>query len=221
MDNLDSQVTDTLSEKIRKVLAENIAFYRKERKITRAELAEKVGVSEAAIGQYERGDRSPSIEIVYKLAMSLGVNIDWLIFGNNAARHEDYHFLLKLGLPVEEMSDGTINVYSHSDALLSDIDDRNFYERILEEKKQIFHFKKSPDIIARFRNFQELHICLSLFRDMFFNALGARYLANKYFTELMTKDEIEIKELVLLEKNDIGELPPVEVSKTKLDEIKS
>lgn len=221
MDNLDSQVTDTVSEKIRKLLAENIAFYRKERKITRAELAEKIGVTEAAIGQYERGDRSPSIEITYKLAMALGVNVDWLICGNNAARQEDYMFLLRLGLPVEELPDGAINVYSHSDALLSNVEGRNFFTRILGEKKQIFHVKKSPDIIARFRNFQELHICLNLLRDMFFNALGSRYLANKYFTELMTKDEIEIPELILLEKNAIGELPPVEVSKSKLNEIKN
>lgn len=218
METLERQVSDKISEKIRDILASNIAAYRKDRKMTRAELAEKVGVSEAAIGQYERADRSPSIEVTYKLAMALRVNVDLLICGDNAAREEDLDFLINLGLTFKEMPDGKINVYSYSNAILSYDTNSNIFERIFEEKKQTFRFKKNPDVIARFENFQELHFCLLPLKRIFFNALGVRYYANKYFIELMTKEEIEMPELILLDKNAVGDLPPVKVSKSKLSE---
>lgn len=52
---------------------------RKNNKLTLKQLGELVGLSEQAIGQYERGDRNPSIEILNKIAAALGVSVNELI----------------------------------------------------------------------------------------------------------------------------------------------
>ncbi|UZP03353.1 helix-turn-helix transcriptional regulator [Clostridium botulinum] len=65
-------------------IGENIRIIRKERKLTLKDLGSKVGLSEQAIGQYERGDRSPNIEVINKIAIVLGVNTNELIYGKNS-----------------------------------------------------------------------------------------------------------------------------------------
>lgn len=52
---------------------------RKNNKLTLKQLGELVGLSEQAIGQYERGDRNPSIDILNKIATAIGVTVNDLI----------------------------------------------------------------------------------------------------------------------------------------------
>lgn len=58
---------------------DNIRRIRKHRKLTLKELGEGVGLSEQAIGQYERGERTISIEILKKIAFALDVNLSELL----------------------------------------------------------------------------------------------------------------------------------------------
>lgn len=51
-----------------------IRYYRNKNRITMKQLAERIGVSEQAIGNYERGDRTPSTQILIKIANALGVD---------------------------------------------------------------------------------------------------------------------------------------------------
>lgn len=46
---------------------------------TQEKLAEKIEVSDAYIGQIERGERSLSLETLVKLANQLGVTVDYLL----------------------------------------------------------------------------------------------------------------------------------------------
>lgn len=50
-----------------------------DKKMSRKELAEKVGVSQQLISCYVSGDRSPSTETLIKIADVLGVTVDSLI----------------------------------------------------------------------------------------------------------------------------------------------
>lgn len=50
-----------------------------DKKMSRKELAEKVGVSQQLISCYVSGDRSPSTETLIKIADALGVTVDSLI----------------------------------------------------------------------------------------------------------------------------------------------
>lgn len=60
------------------ILGKQIRKLRKEKKMTMKELAKNVDVTEQAISQYERGIRTPSQQIVKKIALALDVDIDSL-----------------------------------------------------------------------------------------------------------------------------------------------
>ena len=60
-------------------IGENIRYIRKKKKLTLKALGIKVGLSEQAIGQYERGDRKASIEVLDKIAAALDVSINDLL----------------------------------------------------------------------------------------------------------------------------------------------
>lgn len=54
-------------------LGDNIRKIRKSKKITMKELGEKINLSEQAIGNYERGDREPSLDTIKAIARVLDV----------------------------------------------------------------------------------------------------------------------------------------------------
>ena len=60
-------------------LADNMMLLRKKKGLSQAELGKMIGTSGDVIGRYERGDISPSIEAVAKIADALEVSIDYLI----------------------------------------------------------------------------------------------------------------------------------------------
>ncbi len=60
-------------------IGKRIAEYRRERKLTQEELANRIGISAQALSQYERGMRYPDIEILKSLCTVLGVSSDYLI----------------------------------------------------------------------------------------------------------------------------------------------
>lgn len=55
-----------------------LQLVRTERGLSRQDLAESAGVNVQTIGFIERGDYSPSLELAFKLAYSLGVSIEQL-----------------------------------------------------------------------------------------------------------------------------------------------
>jgi transcriptional regulator with XRE-family HTH domain len=52
---------------------------RKEKGLSREELAEKIGTSGPIVGRYERGDMMPSVEIATKISEALEVSLDFLV----------------------------------------------------------------------------------------------------------------------------------------------
>ncbi len=67
-------------------IGDNIKKLRIEKRLKQSELAEKSGISRVAIGNYERGDRIPNIEIVRKIANALEISLNKLLDGS----WEDY-----------------------------------------------------------------------------------------------------------------------------------
>lgn len=55
-----------------------ITFYRKQKKMSQAELARAIGVGQSTISGYENGTRSPMISVFAKIAHVLGVSMDEL-----------------------------------------------------------------------------------------------------------------------------------------------
>lgn len=62
---------------------ERLTATRTERGLTRAELAQRSGVSPSYLGQLEAGRSQPTLEILTNLAVALAVSIDDLAFDTN------------------------------------------------------------------------------------------------------------------------------------------
>jgi len=63
--------------------ANRLKIIREEKKISREELATKVGTSAPIIGRYEREERTPSIDTAKKIAEALQVSLDYLVGDSN------------------------------------------------------------------------------------------------------------------------------------------
>lgn len=64
-------------------LGEHMMLLRKKKGISQADLGKQIGTSGDVIGRYERGDITPSIDVVAKLADALEVSIDFLVGKTN------------------------------------------------------------------------------------------------------------------------------------------
>lgn len=63
-------------EKVRKNLVRQYIYYRKLRKMTQADMAEKAGVSRTNITRFEGGNYNPSLEMLVKLASALDMDLE-------------------------------------------------------------------------------------------------------------------------------------------------
>jgi transcriptional regulator with XRE-family HTH domain len=61
------------------LLGENICRLRKAKRLTQAELGQLVGTSGPVIGRYERGEMTPSVEAVARIADALDISMDYLV----------------------------------------------------------------------------------------------------------------------------------------------
>ncbi len=68
-----------ISEKGKKLLANNIKKYRKERGLTQNELGEMVGLTGVAIMHYEKAQREAKLETIEAIASALGVTGFYLL----------------------------------------------------------------------------------------------------------------------------------------------
>jgi len=50
-----------------------LAARRKEKGLTQAELAQRVGIAQRTVAAYESGERRPSVEVAKKIAQELGI----------------------------------------------------------------------------------------------------------------------------------------------------
>lgn len=58
---------------------DNMMLIRKKKGLSQADLGKIIGTSGDVIGRYERGDITPSIEVVIKIADALEVSVDYLV----------------------------------------------------------------------------------------------------------------------------------------------
>ena len=64
-------------------LGEHIVFLRKQKGFSQATLGKEIGTSGDIIGRYERDIMTPSIDVIIKVAETLGVSIDYLVGKTN------------------------------------------------------------------------------------------------------------------------------------------
>ena len=66
-------------------LGSRIAESRRERGLTQAEVADRMGVTPQAVSKWERGLACPDLVFLDDLSFVLGVSIDWLLTGQKRA----------------------------------------------------------------------------------------------------------------------------------------
>ena len=66
-------------------MARQIHQLRRDRGWSQPELAAKIGGSTTMIGRYERGEMTPAVDVVAKLADAFGVTMDFLCHGEGSA----------------------------------------------------------------------------------------------------------------------------------------
>lgn len=76
-------------EELKNVIAENIADLRKKRKLTQAELAEKLNYSDKAVSKWERGESVPDIAVLKSIADMFGVSVDYLLILDHKTTEEN------------------------------------------------------------------------------------------------------------------------------------
>jgi transcriptional regulator with XRE-family HTH domain len=99
-------------------LGGNIMLLRKEKYFSHTELSKLIGTSGDVVVRYERGDISPSIEVVAKIADALEVSIDYLI-GKTKIEH-DAEALRRLGGIADLSEENKKFVYHLIDMALRD-----------------------------------------------------------------------------------------------------
>ncbi len=62
-------------------IGKNIQEVRESQNLTQAETAERVGITQAALCQIERGTRNPSLQVAANLAAVLGCKIERFLEG--------------------------------------------------------------------------------------------------------------------------------------------
>jgi transcriptional regulator with XRE-family HTH domain len=65
-----------------KDFATNLKKFRMEKEMTQGQLAQRLGIHANHISRYERGESSPSAEVLKQFAEALDVSTDQLLFGD-------------------------------------------------------------------------------------------------------------------------------------------
>lgn len=94
-----------------KLVGNQIAFLRKNKGLTQAELGERLGVSFQAVSKWERGETLPDTAILLDLAEILETSVDYILTGGRQALH------YRGKITVEEMAEG-INALKRMGELL-------------------------------------------------------------------------------------------------------
>jgi transcriptional regulator with XRE-family HTH domain len=64
---------------LRKVIAENLVYYRREKGLTQAALAETLNYSDKSVSKWERGEGVPDITVLCRLAEYYGITVNDLL----------------------------------------------------------------------------------------------------------------------------------------------
>lgn len=83
-------------ENIRNIVGSNIRIYRQAKKLTQEKLAEEIDVSSSYIGYLERGQKSPSLELLEKMAKALDITPALLLTPSPDSADQQLNHLMTL-----------------------------------------------------------------------------------------------------------------------------
>lgn len=110
------------------ILGKRLFELRKTRGWAQPEVGKKIGTSGAIVGRYERGEMTPSIEVVKKFAEAFGVTLDYLVAeGAQPSTLQDAKMLQRLKAIESLSADERDKLLYVVDGLLRDAQARRAY----------------------------------------------------------------------------------------------
>ena len=103
------------------MLGQRIAALRRQRGLSQAELASRLGISASAMGMYEQGRREPSADTLVSLAREFQVTTDFLLTGEMNSQMDEQAYsrmLLNLIDSAQERSQGRRPSFSRQELAL-------------------------------------------------------------------------------------------------------
>lgn len=91
---------------MRAEIGKRLKLIRKQKRITQAELGEKLGIQFQHVSKYERGETVPTWENLIKLAQFFDVNINWLLTGNGKMFLSPLPYSMETGGALSLVHDG-------------------------------------------------------------------------------------------------------------------
>lgn len=169
---------------------------RKEYNLTQKELAEKLGVSAAAIGLYEQNRRTPDIELIKKIANIFKVSADYLL---DRTDHRESI------INPEGNLDNQNNKYKSYDEILNEIKNRLVNEGLIESDQPI------PE--------KYLNIMMDEFREKSKDRLLSWKIVDRIRKKLMENNILDENDPITLDIIDLifehGENAAIEILKLK------
>jgi len=102
---------------------------REEKDFKREDLAKKIGTSSAIIGRYERGERTPSVDIAKKIAEALEVSLDYLV-GDTSVLIKDKKMMYRLEVLQKVNPDYQDRILYMLDLMLKDAQRESLQEKL-------------------------------------------------------------------------------------------
>ena len=70
----------------KKIVSENLQYYRKQKNLTQLELAEAINYSDKSISKWERGESLPDLFILAEIAKLYGITLNDLVSPKSKSR---------------------------------------------------------------------------------------------------------------------------------------
>ena len=109
--------------------ANKLKNIREEKNIKREDLAKKIGTSSAIIGRYERGERTPSVDIAKNIAEALEVSLDYLV-GDTSTLIKDKKMLYRIELLEKTTPDYKNRILYMLDLMLKDAQNTSIQHKL-------------------------------------------------------------------------------------------
>lgn len=106
----------------KKVLGAAVKAARLDSKLTQEKLAEMIGIAPSHVKQIEAGSRSPSVEVLYKLARTLNFSVDGIFF---QGKKDDRDLLYKIERSLQDCSVHELKVVYSTISALKDKKDED------------------------------------------------------------------------------------------------
>ncbi len=74
---------------IAKQIGENIRYLRKQRGLSQEQLALHADITPSYMGQVERGEKNPTVDVLSKIAQALGLSLERLVNIGNDPEHAE------------------------------------------------------------------------------------------------------------------------------------